>query len=256
MARRKKMAENEKAADVGAIMTICLFLILLTFFILLNSIGVRDDRKVRVAIGSLTGAFGSFPGGLSAFNTGDSIMPDSSPMIEQKVDLSQLIIALDQDVLSQITFGKEKDKEVISIAENALFKADHHTLKSDSLPLLNRLSRLIREGQYPVDIIGYTDNELDKEKGYESNRELSGLMAVEVIKYLIDKGQIAPERLTALGRGDQSPVASNDTPESRAQNRRIEIILNYKAPVYVQRAFTDNSPSIFTYKRFNFKVSE
>jgi len=215
---------------------------------------VLDDRKTRMAIGSLVGSFGSLPGGLSALNTGDSIMPESSPMIEQKVDLDQLLLAADERILSHVKIVKDKDQGTITIGERALFYKNSHILKASEIPLLDRLGRYMSQGEYPVDIIGYTDNRPGMEKGYKSNHELSGLMAIAIVKYFVKKDGIKPERLIALGRGDLSPVAPNSTPQSRAQNRRVEIILNYKAQPFIQRRFSDKPSGIFTYKRFHFRV--
>lgn len=253
MAKRKK-TEEEKGADVGATMTVSLFLILLTFFILLNSIAVLDDRKVRKAMGSLTGSFGSFPGGLSALNTGESIMPESSPMISPKVDLQQLLLSLDEQILSHVKIDKGNDRDTVVIEESDLFHENSHTLKNTSLPLLNKMALYMQNGNYMVEICGHTDDQSGKEKGYRSNWELSSLMAIEVLKYLIEKGQIAPERLSAYGRGGLSPNGSNDTRQSRAKNRRVEIIFKYKTPAYTKRIFSSRHKGIFTYKRFNFKV--
>ena len=65
MGRKKKTFNPEAVKDIGRVMNVCLFLILLTFFILLNTFAVMDEWKVRRAWGSLIGAFGSLTGGLN-----------------------------------------------------------------------------------------------------------------------------------------------------------------------------------------------
>jgi chemotaxis protein MotB len=77
-------------------------------------------------------------------------------------------------------------------------------------------------------VTGYTDNvpigpEL-RQQGVASNEQLSMMRAQTVVQYLISQG-VNPNLLTAQGRGDADPVASNDTPEGRAQNRRVELTL-------------------------------
>ena len=72
MVKKRTDTDDAPEAGVGMIMTVCLFLILLTFFILLNSISVPDEKRKIMAIGSLLGAFGSFRGGLSPLKTGES----------------------------------------------------------------------------------------------------------------------------------------------------------------------------------------
>lgn len=239
---------------MGAVMTVSLFLILLTFFILLNSIAVIDQKRVRAALGSLTGSFGTLPGGLSPMKTGESIMPVSPPMEKQKVDLQLLMSAMDRRVLGEVRVRGNGDSETITLSESILFEENALKLRSSSAPLLDRICRLIREAVYSVDVVGHTDNSPAQERGCKSNWELSGLMAMQVVKYLAEEGGIRPDRLSAYGHGDQIPVASNGTRESRAQNRRVEIVLNYKAPAYVKRIYKKKPPGIFTYKRFIFKV--
>lgn len=96
-------------------------------------------------------------------------------------------------------------------------------------PLLERLK------QYPetvVEISGHTDS-----KGSEAvNQRLSEQRAQSVANYLISKG-VAPERITrVVGYGESLPVASNETPIGRAQNRRVEIV----SPEVMSRHHTDN----------------
>jgi chemotaxis protein MotB len=254
MGKKDRKIGDEKGADVGAVMTVSLFLILLTFFILLNSIAVLDQERVRAALGSLMGSFGSLPGGLSALKSGESVMPVSQPIIEQEEDLQLLMSALDKKILGRIKVDNSEERAIITISENVLFEENKPRLKSSSAPLLNKICHLIKKGVYSVDIIGHTDSSQAEEKGYRSNWELSGLMAIQILKYFVEKGRIRPERLTAYGHGDQLPIASNSTRELRIQNRRIEIVLNFKAPAYVKRIYREKPSGIFTYKNFIFKI--
>jgi len=252
--KRKKNNEEGSGKDVGIVMTVSLFLILLTFFILLNSIAVQDDKKVRLAIGSLVGSFGNLKGGLSPMKTGSSIMPASPPISAQEADIEKLITGLEEEINKHADLKKEKGMEILTIGEKALFHQNRHALNPGSITLLKKLGDFINEGEYPVEIVGHTDNLDAEEKGYSSNWELSSLMAVQIQKYFIEKCKVRPERVTAYGYGSQRPVASNDTPESMEKNRRIEIMFKNKSPVYATKMYTEPPSGIFTYKRFNFKV--
>jgi chemotaxis protein MotB len=254
MARKKRNEDDGIKADVGLIMTVSLFLILLTFFILLNSIAVIDERKKLSAIGSLMGAFGVLPGGLSASKTGESIITPFAPMTDEGVDIVELLSIMGRTMVGQVKVESGKGREVITINERALFGEDKSRLKPSSYPLLNELCRIMRKGDYPVEIIGYTDNRPSGEGGFRSNWEFSSLMAIQVLKYFVLEGKIDPERLSARGRGGNSPIASNGTKESRALNRRVDIVLHFRAPLYVKRILKGKPKGIFTYKDFDFRI--
>ena len=82
---RKKKKQDDDGVDIGRTMTVSLFLILLTFFILLNSIAVIDENKKRVALGSLLGSFGQLPGGKSPFGGGRNILPPEAPLLDESL---------------------------------------------------------------------------------------------------------------------------------------------------------------------------
>jgi len=254
MVKKKTDIDGSSKVNVGMLMTVCLFLILLTFFVLLNSIAVIDERRKIMAIGSLLGAFGSLRGGLSPLKTGESILPVSPPMIETKLDVEALLLLMDKRMAGQIKIESGKDREIITINEKALFDKDKYRLKSSSYPLLDKLSDLIEEGDYPVEIVGHTDNRPAEEKGYRSNWELSTLMAIQALRYFVEKGKVLPERLTAYGCGSFKPIASNDTRQSRAQNRRVDVILNFRMPAYLKRIYRKGPAGVFTYRKFDFRV--
>jgi chemotaxis protein MotB len=84
-----------------------------------------------------------------------------------------------------------------------------------------------------ITVIGYTDNvpigpEL-QQQGIATNQQLSLKRAQTVMQYLISQG-VNPNLLTAQGLGDSDPIASNDTPQGRAQNRRVELTLTGAPP--------------------------
>ena len=239
---------------MGIVITVSLFLIILTFFILLNSIALQDNKKTRIAIGSLSGSFGSLKGGLSPVKTGGSIKPASNPVAAQEGNLEKLINGMNREINKQADLKNEKDREILTIGEKALFHKNRHTLKPGSIALLKKLGDFINQGDYPIEIVGHTDNIDAEEKGYRSNWELSSLMAVQIQKYYIEECRVRPDRIMACGYGSERPVVSNDTPESMEKNRRVEIIFKNKSPVNAAKIYTESPSGIFTYKRFNFKV--
>ena len=149
MAKKKRKIEDEKGADIGLILTISVFLILLTFFILLNSIAVIDDRKARLAIGSLVGAFGSFSGGLSPVRTGeaDRVVPISSPMIDKKLSMDDLLSLMGQDLSGQIKVESNKEQDKIILSEDFLFEGNKDVLKAASCPVLNKICSFMKKGK-------------------------------------------------------------------------------------------------------------
>ncbi|MBL7179770.1 MAG: OmpA family protein [Pseudomonadota bacterium] len=254
---RKKRKTDAKGPDIGIVMTVSLFLILLTFFILLNSIAVLDENKTRLAIGSLIGAFGGLPGGLSPLATGDSILPPTAPIVDAELTVEELLAYMHKDkpiYAGRIKTAKIKGGELISINANDLFAEDRSGINPSIALLLNKLGSLISQGDYPLEIIGHTDDSAPQEKGYTSNWELSSLMALRVLAYFISEHKIAPERISAYGYGATRPVASNESVHSRVKNRRVEIVLRHRAPAYVKRIFNKKSSGYFTYKKFDFKI--
>ena len=254
MGKRKKNNEEGPVKDFGMVISVSLFLILLTFFILLNSIAVQDDKKMRNVIKSLAGSFGSLKGGLSTMKTGSSIMPASPPVAAQESNLEKLITGMGGEINEQTDLKTEKSVEILTIGEKALFHQNRHTLKPGSIALLKKLGDFINQGDYPVEIVGHTDNLDAEKKGYRSNWELSSLMAVQIQKYFIEERKVQPNRITACGYGSERPVVSNDTPESMEKNRRVEIIFKGKSPVHAAKIYSESPSGIFTYKRFDFKV--
>jgi len=113
---------------------------------------------------------------------------------------------------------------------NIYYDFDKWDLKPESFPVLDSLAMLLKENpELKVEIRSHTDSRGSD----EYNLTLSQKRAESVVKYLVSKG-ISPERLIAKGYGEKHPIASNDTEEGRAKNRRTEFVIIGKVKINYQ----------------------
>ncbi|MCK5583173.1 MAG: OmpA family protein, partial [Elusimicrobiales bacterium] len=111
----------------------------------------------------------------------------------------------------------------INFSEPVLFASGSDRLKKSSFRHLNKLAKVLIDLPNPIQIEGHTDKSpVGKHSPFKSNWELSSARAFSVLKYFVKRG-VAPEKLSAVGYGEFKPLKSNDMPEGRSANRRIEI---------------------------------
>jgi len=119
------------------------------------------------------------------------------------------------------------DRSVVTILGDGLFKPGEAAIGADDQWLLGRIAEALKRVPGQVDVIGHSDNIPIRTLRFPSNWELSRARAESVARLLA--AGIGPARVRADGRGDAEPVAPNDTPQSRAKNRRVEITLRVPA---------------------------
>jgi len=112
------------------------------------------------------------------------------------------------------------------LTNNLVFDSGEATLKATAFPLLGRVARLIvsMSIRNPISVEGNTDNVPISSSEFPSNWELSTSRATAVLEFLIHHG-VAQSHLAAVGYADQNPVAPNTTPQGRALNRRVDIVV-------------------------------
>jgi len=140
--------------------------------------------------------------------------------------LHDALLGFDSDELSvEIHEGKV----YVSMSDNLLFRSGSATVESKGKEALELLADVLDKNR-DIDILveGHTDNVPIKTAVYKDNWDLSVARATSIVRILTDDYKISPLRMTASGRGEFSPRASNDTAEGRSKNRRTEIILSPK----------------------------
>jgi chemotaxis protein MotB len=119
----------------------------------------------------------------------------------------------------------QRGRMVVELSENILFDSGKADLKKEGQTALTEVASVLASiPDRDFQIAGHTDNVPIKSAKFPSNWELSTARGVTVARYLAGQG-VPTARLSAAGYADSQPIASNDTPEGRAQNRRIEIVL-------------------------------
>lgn len=132
----------------------------------------------------------------------------------------------------QVLLEKIDNKSVITVSDAMLFSSGSVNISQKGSGMLDKIVDVIKN--YPdreIRVEGYTDNvgiALEFQNRFKSNWELSTARATSVIHYLRQKYNMDPNRLSAVGYGEYHPVADNATPEGRAKNRRVVIVVGPK----------------------------
>lgn len=128
----------------------------------------------------------------------------------------------------QITITELKGRLTVDVVEKILFDSGQAEIKPEGLAVLKRVVEILKNvGDRVIRVEGHTDNVPiagNLARRYATNWELAAARAINVTRYLQKEG-IDPTLLSAASFGEHQPVADNETPEGRAKNRRITIIL-------------------------------
>ncbi len=129
-------------------------------------------------------------------------------------------IGLEKSV--RIKIEKEGRGFRATFESHVFFPSGLATINKEAYPCLDEMIKIVRKENLSVRVEGHTDNVPINTPEFPSNWELSTSRAVNVLRYLLDRGGLSTQRLSAVGFGRYHPVESNDTPEGRRKNRRVE----------------------------------
>jgi chemotaxis protein MotB len=259
---RKKVVYIERPINVTMYLLASLFLFLLTFFVILSSVSVMDNKRTKMAIGSVRGGFGILPGGRSPFSsTGHkNILPARPPIQGGQMDLRSIHNTLSESgVISGISVTGGKLGVTISIRSPILFEGQTDVFNKDSKAVLASITKVLKQVDNPVIITGHTDSVPVETPPFYSNWGLSASRALAVLTFFENSG-IEGKRLAAYGMAAGRPIATNSSEEGRKLNRRVEITIVGELPEDIdirglRQTRGEWLKSIF-YKGFNLELEE
>lgn len=221
--------------------------LLFGFFVVLYAFAKADQKKQTQVADSIDQAFralGLFQQTTRQSNANATYHGKDTPSIpmnivmgedvmapaQVKQDLEHIDRELQQTLSNQVashtvSIQMGRDGLVISLREAGFFESGSATPKPQTVETLSRIAAALGHSPYDLRVEGHTDNVPIHTAQFASNWELSTTRATNIARILVQLKAIAPERVSAAGYAEFHPVASNDTPEGRAQNRRVDLVV-------------------------------
>lgn len=149
---------------------------------------------------------------------------------EVKSDLNRIQRDLTQRLSNQVAqhtvaIKMGRDGLVISLREAGFFSSGSATPQPATLPTLRQIAASLATTPYDVRVEGHTDNVPIHTAQFDSNWDLSSARATGIAKLLLDLHAVTPERLSAAGYAEFHPADTNATPQGRANNRRVDLVV-------------------------------
>ncbi|MCB2184863.1 MAG: flagellar motor protein MotB [Deltaproteobacteria bacterium] len=218
---------NEEKMPGIVVLYTSLMILLLAFFIMLNSLSKVEEARVEAAYQSLAGTFGFTPGGTAAFqteegkNTGATV--PLNPVNEAYTSIRGLASQAGLD--DQVSLTRSGSQRSISMTAAMLFEPGSLELNSKAKAFLDQVAQVVGDKQFPLTLLGHTDSTEIKGPGGLDNWDVSARRALAVVRYLATKG-VKPERMSAYGLAGYRPQYDENSLANRRRNNRVEIVLN------------------------------
>jgi chemotaxis protein MotB len=218
--------------------------LLFAFFVVLYAFAKADQKKQIQVSAAIDSAFQSLSiapareknrlnqSGLqsAAFAAPASLATGVVSARKVQADLEQIRHDLLHRLATQIahhTVSVElsRDGLVISLREAGFFDSGTALPRPETEATLKQIAESLVDTPYNVRVEGHTDNIPIHNSEFDSNWELSSARATRIARLLLQLHTISPEQLSAAGYAEYHPVASNDTVEGRAENRRVDLVV-------------------------------
>ncbi len=197
------------------------------------------DRLSDLSVISKSGAE-SIQKSLEAINQQNTYIKDLTGTIQRKDSLNlALVMNLKRSLANindeDVNIEVKKGVVYISLSDKMLFNSGSYTIKPAAEEVLGKIAKVVNDHS-DLDILveGHTDNVPIKTDFIKDNWDLSALRATSVVRYLQWKHNVKPERMTAGGRSQFVPKATNDSDAGKSTNRRTEIIILPKLDQFFQ----------------------
>lgn len=237
MARRRRQHEEKTGNWLTTYSD--MVTLLLTFFVLLFSFSNLDVEKFQKMIISFKGALGVLPGGRSleegggaygGFEGRDAGESDKNTVDTREIAKGLRLFLKQEGLEHQAVVRVDQRGITVSISDQLLFDTGQTDMKPEGKRILYKLAQHLKNIVPAMSIEGHTDSVPLRGGPLKNNWGLAALRAATVASYLQESGSIEPRKLQAVSYGAFRPIVPNDTPEHRALNRRVDVVILSQYP--------------------------
>lgn len=248
MGKGRKKHHEEHIDETWLIPYADMLTLLLALFIVLFAVSSVDAEKYQKLMISFNESFQGGSGVLEHPNPlpEETITPNESQQREkrdhedlkarERLDLKRLQEEIDEyikenNLSAELETSLSSDGLLLTILDNALFYSGSAEVRPDAKRLAETISTLlVTNPPRNIVIAGHTDNRPINNAEFRSNWDLSSKRAINFLKILLENEDLNPRNLSATSYGEYHPVASNESSEGRAKNRRVEVLIlpNYR----------------------------
>ena len=229
MARKKKHEEHENH-ERWLVSYADFITLLFAFFVVMYSISSVNEGKFRVVAQSIVEALNPM---IAMSASTIKIVPDNAggPVSTRVISIDMQVYKKlseaikDTDSTGRVKVGQGERGVTVSITDTMLFQPGQAIILTEARDTLTRVATVLKDFPHQIRIEGHTDNLPIHTKEFPTNWELSAARALNITRFLSEGDYLPAERLAASGYGEFHPVASNDSAEGRAQNRRVELVI-------------------------------
>ncbi|MGE5582419.1 MAG: OmpA family protein [Bacillota bacterium] len=232
---KKKLEEDHENLERWLLTYADLITLLMAFFTIMYAMASVNMAKFRTLAASMSMAFGSGGGGgknMLTNYTGSGIKQDFTTFVNIKDNNEfKSVVKLIKEYAAKEGISKKVDAHVterglvVNLADSVLFESGSAELSPKAREILDRLADILFATKKQIRVEGHTDNVPIHTARYESNWQLSTDRATNVVIYWLGKHPDQAPNLSAAGYGEFRPIASNDSPEGRSLNRRVDMVI-------------------------------
>ncbi|MGG3689772.1 flagellar motor protein MotB [Caldifermentibacillus hisashii] len=246
MSRRKKEKGEHEFNETWLLPYSDLMTLLLALFIVLFASSAVDAQKFQ----SMSKVFSEiFTGGTGIVDyesieqkNGEELADETKEKLEKAKEQTQVPVdeqttlratqervnqyILEKGLTGQLKTSLTSEGLLVTINDSVLFDSGSAEVREEDIAVAKEISDLlVIDPPHNVIISGHTDNVPIQNSNFSSNWELSVMRAVNFMKIILENDQLDPRMFSAKGFGEFQPIASNDTEEGKAKNRRVEVLI-------------------------------
>ena len=226
--RRNRRQEARHQRDRWLVSYADFITLLFAFFVVLYSAAQVDKRRAARVASAIQAAFrqnGSLPSPAGNGASPQSLTAPPNSDEQQSALKKQIEQTLSAEIGNgDVAVRSSHEGLVISLREIGFFDSGSAEIKASSAAAFAQMAEILRQSGSDIRVEGHTDNVPIHNSRFSSNWDLSTARATATVRLLV-RYKVKPERMAVAGYAEFHPIASNDTSEGRANNRRVDIVV-------------------------------